>query len=225
MSDVITTNVPQTESRRAFFLVTLFVLTIATTITYPLFGEYMSVSASYSNVIFLILGWFSTAHVATTAFFYADRDFLPHALSRPFRYIYAPLLVIGICIVVWGLTYKSASFWYPWQVYHSWLLWHYMRQNIGVSALAAQASLESRITDLERRAITASSIGAIFGAAHFGPAGPLSDQQEQIITMIGAIIYAASLLTMAYAIWKRVLSTPGQYITPVFLIAVMAFFA
>jgi hypothetical protein len=213
------------DHRKVLFLTTLFLLTIGTTALYPMFASYVAAPESRNAFIFVALGWLSTAHVATTAFFYADRDFIPHARSRPVRYIWAPLGVFAACVVAWGLTYKTASHWYPWQVYHGWLLWHYMRQNIGVASLAAQASSEGRITDLERKAITASSIGGILGAAHFGPAGPLNAHQEAILSTLGFTIYLGSLAVAGLCIWLRFSENPKACVTPLFLGAIMLFFA
>lgn len=225
MADFSIVGTPQVATRRSLFLIALLALTAATTVLYPLFGTYIASSEGRSNFIFISLGWLSTAHVATTAFFYADREFLPHALSRPIRYIYAPAAAIVACVAAWGLTYKTINFWYPWQIYHAWLLWHYMRQNIGVASLSAQTSSETRLSDLERRAIAATSIGAILGASRFGPDGPLSEAWEGVLTNLGCAIYIGSLLALSYSIYLRRREDSNAYVVPSFLFVIALFFA
>ncbi len=224
MADIGAAQDAYTGHRKLLFLSALLLLTTATVVIYPLLGNYLLTKDARSSFIFLALGWLSTAHVATTAFFYADKEFLPHAASRPIRYIYAPIGVVVASIVVWGLTHESVGRWYAWQLYHGWLLWHYMRQNIGVTALAAQSVSENRLTSLERAAITATSIAGILGAMKFAPQSPLSDAHELLLVQVGLAIYVGAALTTAYCIWQR-LATSSGWVTPVFLVAVTAFFA
>jgi hypothetical protein len=223
MTDIAAITVGS-DYRKGAFLSSLFALTVGTTVLYPLFATQVTAQENRDAFIFLALGWLSTAHVATTFFFYADRDFLPHAKARPVRYVWAPLAVLITCVVIWGLTYKTANFWYPWQVYHAWLLWHYMRQNIGVVSLAAQGSSEARITDLERKAIAASAVGAILGAAHFGPSSPLSAYQEGLVSKIGLAVYLGSATLALYCVWRRISENPKQVVAPLFIVAVVLFF-
>lgn len=93
------------------------------------------------------------------------------------------------------------------------------------NGLAAQASSEPRLTNLERNVITATSIAGILGAMRFGPQGPLSNEQEAFVANIGLLIYVLSAATAAYCILLRLLVNPRSWVTPVFLVAVTAFFA
>jgi hypothetical protein len=225
MTEISASSITVADHRKIAFLSTLFFLTVGTVVLYPLFNEFVSVPENRGLFIFLALGWLSTAHVATTAFFYADKEFLPHALSRPGRYIWAPLGVFVASVAAWGLTYKTVGHWYPWQIYHGWLLYHYMRQNIGVTALAAQASSENRLTDLERKVITATSVAGILGAMRFGPEGPLSAAHETMIANMGLAVYTVTVMAALYCIWLRLSANPRAWVTPAFLAAVTAFFA
>ena len=87
ISEITAASIPQVDSRKFVFLSVLLLLTVGTTALYPLFSSYVSDTENEGIFIFLALGWLSTAHVATTAFFYADRDFLPHAMA---------LIVVGL---------------------------------------------------------------------------------------------------------------------------------
>lgn len=225
MSEISSVSLPRlSHNRRYYFIATLFVLTIGTTIIYPAFESYVTHGRVNQHAPFVVLDWLSTAHVATTAFFYADRDFIPHIAARRGRYIYTPLIVLTLSVLIWGLAYDTPALWYPWQFYHAWLLWHYMRQNIGISALIAQASAEPRLTDLKRKAISLACVGAILGAAHFGPQSPLSELQTEIVSKIGLVIYLGAFMAGLYALWKRVTTAAGKYVTPLFLLAVLLFF-
>lgn len=60
------------------FIYGLLLLTLSTVILYPLFPNFFRPTAENAHVSYLILGWFSTAHVATSGFFYVDKQFIPH---------------------------------------------------------------------------------------------------------------------------------------------------
>lgn len=224
MTDISASNLPQTRNfARYAFLSVLFLCTIGTTLTFPLIGEAITSAEYQQHAIILLLGWFSTAHVGTTIFYYVDRDFLPHVMERKTRYIYAPLLVIAGSVAAWGMTRDTPVFWIFWQVYHGWLLWHFMRQNIGVSALVAQATKAERIDSRDRLAITLVGVGAIIAATRFGPTGTFSWALTQHAFQVGLIIYLAGLGLGLFQIAKRVLERQN-YVASAFILASLLFF-
>tara|TARA_B100000686_G_C16694165_1_gene919472 strand:+ start:296 stop:1168 length:873 start_codon:yes stop_codon:yes gene_type:complete len=114
----------------------------------------------------MILGWFSTAHVATTGFFYIDKEFTSHIKIRSNRYITIPILSIIVCALLWGLLGKN-NHGYLSVVFITWLLWHYQKQNVGLTSLVAQITKASGITQIERNVLMMVSIAGIIGALRF----------------------------------------------------------
>ncbi len=135
------------------FVVAIFVLTILPFLIFPFFGTYFASGEGRNNLIFIVLIWLGTAHVATTAFFYADRDFIPHMRSG-LTGISCFGCGHGALHNAVGPDAEQHCLWFAWQAYHAWLLWHFMRQNIGMAALVASSSGENRLSDPERLAIT-----------------------------------------------------------------------
>lgn len=223
MSEVTISARPAEGLTRVLFLSALFICTIGTVVVFPLLGDRLTSAEYQQNSLILLLGWFSTAHVGVTAFYYADRDFIPHILSRKTRYIYAPALVVAASITAWGLTMNTPYFWVFWQVYHAWLLWHFMRQNIGVSALAAQATKAGRLVDRDRLAITLVGVGAMLAAMRFGPSGhplPLT-----FLFNLGLAVYLCGLGLGLYRLARRIRSGENEMVAAAFIMASLIFFA
>src|SRR5690606_10957684 len=96
-------------------------------------------------------------------------------------------------------------------------------QNVGVTALAAQASQSSRLERADRLAITLVGIGGIVAAARFGPVGPFA--QKTLLFNLGLAIYLAGFGLGLFHAAKFILCRRRDCITAAVILASVLFFA
>jgi len=110
----------------------------------------------------------SSAHVASTGWLYTLRDVRSYAVSHPWRFIRAPVLLI-IAGAAAAATLTPATI--PWLLlpFFAWQFFHFTKQNLGMTALAAKTAGAPPLQAAERRALTASALAGI-GALMARPA-------------------------------------------------------
>ncbi len=103
----------------------------------------------------LFLG--SSVHVAATAGMFGFADVRRHAAEHKARYLYLPLALVGFAAVVAALT-SPHDLSIALLGYFGWQLFHYQKQNLGLAALGATAHRIARLTQVERRVISATAL-------------------------------------------------------------------
>lgn len=189
--------------KKIFFIYTLLGLTFSTLISIALYPNFFRPTVSNPHISWLILGWLSTAHVATTGFFYVDKDFSSIIKSNQNRYIFLPILAITICMLLWGITPK-ANHSYLWVIFTGWLFWHYQKQNYGLTALISNITNGDRLTSYERSAIMILSIGSAVAIARF-KAGELdlAFLSKDNLYSFGLYIFLSASIYCCYCIYLR----------------------
>lgn len=146
---------------RRRFLVSLLLATWLPILFFVLIAPSADQSTGWAGIktIFLFLG---TAHVPATLFFYTDNEFAAIRKSRPFRYIYGPVLLIvatGLVFAFTSITVQAFAL----LVFWSWQAFHYGRQNVGIYAFAAIAETGKAPRRTEKWAIEIGTLLGILG--------------------------------------------------------------
>ena len=209
---------------KTYFITALLLATLATVVLFPLFPKFFRPSASTPHLSYIILGWFSTAHVATSVLFYIDKDFLPHISQRKVRYIWTPLLFVFGAVIAYGVV-GAENHKYLWLFFVSWLLWHYQRQNVGITSLVTATTKGERLSILERRLILAVGVSGIVAALRF-KADSIPFLNAETLWNIGFYSYVGCCLIGAALILGRARRAPLQNAPScLFIFASIAFFA
>ena len=219
-------NTTPYKKEKYLFIYCLIALTLSTVILMPLFPKFFRPTPENLHISFLVLGWLSTAHVATTGFFYIDSNFSSHIKARPNRYVVAPILSIITCILLWGIIAKENHV-YLWMIFISWLLWHYQKQNYGLAALVSNITNGDRLTILERKSIMLISVGSIIAVLRF-KANELNLPflTKDSLYMLGLCIYLGAALSCFYAIYLRLKrDNKRNLFSSMFIILSVIFFA
>jgi hypothetical protein len=102
----------------------------------------------------------SAAHVASTGWLYTLRDVRSYAVSHPWRFIRVPvLLMIAGAAVAAALT-PAAMTWLL-LPFFAWQFFHFAKQNLGMTALAAMTAGVPPLQAAERRALITSGVACI----------------------------------------------------------------
>jgi hypothetical protein len=104
----------------------------------------------------------SSVHVASTGWFYTVPEVRAHMRDRPARYLWWPLaLITGACATL--LLVPAAAI--PWLLlpYFGWQFFHFQKQNLGITALAAASRRIGPLTKPERGALMAAGLAGIAG--------------------------------------------------------------
>ena len=214
------------QTQKYFFIFSLLGLTFLTLISIALFPSFFRPSVSNPHMSWLVLGWLSTAHVATTGFFYIDKDFSSIIKSKQNRYVLLPILTISICMLLWGMTSKEYHS-YLGVIFTGWLFWHYQKQNYGLTALVSNITNSHRLTSHEHNAIMALSIGAAVAIARF-KAGEL-DLAFLTWTNLynfGLYVYLSASIYCCYCIYVRLRNNPKRNMySSIFIFMSIIFFA
>jgi hypothetical protein len=88
--------------------------------------------------------------VATTGWFFADREMRQHFGRNRVRYVVIPALVVVTTTVS---SLNGALFPYVLAAYYSWQLWHYQKQNVGLLSFIAAGTNKVPVSVWERRAL------------------------------------------------------------------------
>ena len=110
----------------------------------------------------------SSAHVASTGWLYTLRDVRSYAVSHRWRFIRVPVLLM-IAGAVAAATLTPAAMTWLLLPFFAWQFFHFAKQNLGMTALAAKTAGAPPLRAAERRALIASGLAGI-GALMARPA-------------------------------------------------------
>jgi hypothetical protein len=102
----------------------------------------------------------SSAHVASTGWLYTLRDIRSYAVSHPWRFIRVPVLLM-IAGAAAAATLTPAAMTWLLLPFFAWQFFHFAKQNLGMTALAAKTAGASPLQAAERRALIASGLAGI----------------------------------------------------------------
>jgi len=152
----------------------------------------------YNLIIFLSTNF----HVASTGWFFTDREMHSHFRSHPLRYVIVPgvlVLANGAAFQLLGPTVSD----YIALAFIAWLLWHYQKQNIGLLSFVAAGTDGTSLSRWERHTLTLTAfagIAGIFSVAQVAPA-TLSAEFARL-HQIGSIVYLLVPIALAIALIK-----------------------
>ena len=102
----------------------------------------------------------SSAHVASTGWLYTLRDVRSYAVSHPWRFIRVPVLLM-IAGAAAAVTLTPAAITWLLLPFFAWQFFHFTKQNLGMTALAAKTAGAPPLRAAERRAVIASGLAGI----------------------------------------------------------------
>ena len=102
----------------------------------------------------------SSAHVASTGWLYTLRDVRSYAVSHPWRFIRVPVLLV-IAGAAAAVTLTPAAMTWLLLPFFAWQFFHFTKQNLGMTALAAKTAGAPPLQVAERRALIASGLAGI----------------------------------------------------------------
>jgi hypothetical protein len=102
----------------------------------------------------------SSAHVASTGWLYTLRDVRSYAVSHPWRFIRVPVLLM-IAGAAAAATLTPAAMTWLLLPFFAWQFFHFAKQNLGLTALAAKTAGVPPLQAAERRALIASGLAGI----------------------------------------------------------------
>jgi hypothetical protein len=119
-----------------------------------------SASAAPDRGLAWVLFAGSSAHVASTGWLYLLRDVRSYAVSHPWRFIRVPVLLMIAGAAVAATLTPAANTWLL-LPFFAWQFFHFAKQNLGMTALAAKTAGAPPLRAAERRALIASGLAGI----------------------------------------------------------------
>jgi len=104
----------------------------------------------------------SSAHVASTGWLYTLRDVRSYAVSHPWRFIRVPVLLMFAGAAA-AATLTAAAMTWLLLPFFAWQFFHFAKQNLGLTALAAKTAAAPPLQTAERRALIASGMAGVGG--------------------------------------------------------------
>ncbi|HVN39677.1 MAG TPA: hypothetical protein VMW19_16055 [Myxococcota bacterium] len=186
------------------FVGALLVVTLLPVFTLPLLIGFDPAKAQAISAAWLLHFVGGPAHVASTAWFYADP--VPHAYfaAHRTRYYLAPAaLVVATLALTWawpgvGIAYVGA-------LYSLWLFWHYQKQNWGIVSISSRVACREPASREELVALQLAPVAgwlACVGAVPFTAGTPIYEHREAL-RQIGVGLYALVPVVLALAFWRR----------------------
>jgi hypothetical protein len=102
----------------------------------------------------------SSAHVASTGWFYTLPEVRGHMRRHRGRYVWAPIALIAGAGAIAAAIPPAAIEWLL-LPYFAWQFFHYQKQNLGMAALAAAGHRVTGLRPAERRALLAAGLAGI----------------------------------------------------------------
>jgi hypothetical protein len=146
--------------RQHWWLVATLGLTISAVGTAVVLAPTRSTTPLQSLSWLLFLG--SSVHVASTGWLFTLPEVRKHAAIHRARYITVPLVLVLATGLVASLLSPRELEWVL-LPYFSWQFFHFQKQNLGLSALAASSHGARPLSKTERRALMGSGAAGILG--------------------------------------------------------------
>jgi len=101
-------------------------------------------------------------HVASTGWLYTLPEVRIHAAQNPRRYVWMPIALIVAAATIAALASASELAWLL-LPYFAWQFFHFQKQNLGVTALAASSHRVPTLRPMERRSLVVAGLAGIAG--------------------------------------------------------------
>jgi hypothetical protein len=131
------------------------------------------VAISVQQVVMFLAG----IHVPLTAYLFFDPKIRKYMVQRPIALIGGPILIFGICFLVFFSTWKSRETGHAWPAVYfmlavlTWNFWHFGKQNIGVYSFFRISQSLSAAAPVERNLILFGSALGTLAIFHVAGAG------------------------------------------------------
>ncbi|BBH16495.1 hypothetical protein Back2_07820 [Nocardioides baekrokdamisoli] len=146
------------RSLRTIWLLATLLLTVGPLVLAVSLAPSIHSSPPTALVWLLFVG--SSVHVGATAWFYTVADVRTHMRGHPWRYYWIPLALVVVTAMIAAIASTEAMTWVL-SGYFAWQFFHFQKQNLGISALAARSLGAARLTGIERAALTVAGIGGV----------------------------------------------------------------
>jgi hypothetical protein len=206
---------------RRLWLIATVALTVLPVLIAVVFAPATGTTKATGLVWLLFAG--SSMHIGATGWFYTVPEVRGFMAGHPGRYYLGPLGLIVLGAVLAASLSPGALAWVL-LAFFGWQFFHFQKQNLGVAALAAQASSAGRLGRIERGALTAAGIGGI--AALLGTPALLDVHpglQLPLLVPAGTAVFAGAVVVGAVAVARRAPGTrPASYLV-VYLVSLVFF--
>jgi hypothetical protein len=194
------------RSRR--FLIALALVTLVPLVGVPLSSLVMSAfGGGLMPGTFALLSITGPMHVASTSFFYFDRDFWPVIRESPMRCLWSlgwlPLTLLAFGVVGTAMLGPWAGL-ILFSFHNTWLFYHYQRQNFGLISFVSTHVGCGRLPPRVNTALNVAALGAIIcmlGTPNFfpNPGGLVTANASFVMRTAGTVVYALSICLMIWA--------------------------
>jgi hypothetical protein len=134
----------------------------------------------------------SSVHVASTAWFYSVREVRAHMRTKPGRFFVAPLALAAGGAALLPFVDDRQLAWLL-LAFFAWQFFHFQKQNLGITALAARAHRAPSLSRPERMALTATGVAGILGLLGRPSLLQVADAPvHAVIADAGLVLFAAA---------------------------------
>lgn len=182
------------------FLGLLAAVTVLPFLLVPVVARMVPDGSPVLYVYGLILFLSTNFHVASTGWFFTDREMRGHLAAHPVRYAVAPLGVIAACVVGFQWLGPVVADGIA-MVFIGWLLWHYQKQNLGLLSFVAAGSDGVPLSPWERRTLMltgVAGVAGVFSATQVAPAWLA--REAALLHQLGGLLYLLVPVAAALAI-------------------------
>ena len=145
----------------------------------------------------------SSAHVASTGWFYTVAEVREHMRAHRGRYVWWPLALITGSSAVTALAPTVFVYWLL-LPYFGWQFFHFGKQNLGLAALTASARGIAPLGRAERRALLVSGLAGIGGLVARPGLLQLPDRTAvPLLFPAAALVFGAAVTAGAFLLARR----------------------
>jgi hypothetical protein len=145
----------------------------------------------------------SSVHVASTGWLFTVPEVRAYARHHALRCLWVPVGLVGLGVTAAAAASPGTFSWLL-MPFFGWQLWHYQKQNIGVTALAAAAERVPPLVPAERRPLLVAGVSAIAAlAARPGLLGLRVTHVADAIFPLAGLAYAIAVAAGLAVILRR----------------------
>jgi len=163
----------------------------------------------------------SSVHVASTAWLFTVPEVRAYARHHAARCLWVPagLVVFGVAAAA---AAGPATFSWLLLPFFGWQFWHYQKQNIGVTALAASAERSAPLLPAERRPLLLAGVAATAAlAARPGLLGLRLTPTAQALFPLAGLAYAIAVAAGLAVIIRRLRARPAAGFCAAYLVSLL----